>query len=195
MNFLETLIVYLIIGGAVGTTLAWRDRKRAPLWLTLGVLFWPVFLPLLFSPHREEVPPYHTELDALRGEVARIEPLPGELSALPAVLEAAGRLREGTDELSRLLTDQETALRADEPKLGRTEGTREVLEARRADVGRLRAARDAQEERELRLTAQIREAITKAHLARIGGATGDELKKVMAKMKDEIKLYPVNHDH
>lgn len=188
MNFLETLVIYLIIGAGVGSALALRDRKRAPLWLTLGVLFWPIFLPLLFSPHREEVPPFRTELDALRGEVARIEPLPGELAALPAVLDASGRLREETDELSRLLREQEEALRTDAPALDRSERTREVLEARRADVERLRAARDGQEERALRLTAQIREAITKAHLARIGGAAPEELRKLMSQMEDEVGL-------
>ena len=45
-----------------------------------------------------------------------------------------------------------------------------------------------QEERALRLIAQVREALTKIHLARIGGATPNELRKLMTRMEEELTL-------
>ena len=186
MRIEETLLIYAAIGAATAGALAWRDRRRAGLWLTLGLAFWPLFLPFLFSTPRESPPPEPPK-DGLRAEVAGLAPLPDELAALPSAVDAVERMREGVEDLSRLLAEQEAALAADEPSLSRSERTREVLESRRADLDRLRDARDDQEERALRLAGQVREAITKAHLARYGGATPEELRKLMSLMTDESR--------
>ena len=184
MRIEETLLIYGAIGFAVAGALAWRDPRRTPLWLTIGLAFWPLFLPFLFSPPNKP-PPIVAAAGTLRAEVDGLAPLPDELSDLPAAVDAVDRMREGVDDLSRVLTQHEAALAADEPTLSRSERTREVLESRRADLERLREARDEQEERTLRLTGQVREAITKAHLIRYGGATPEELQKLMTQMTDE----------
>ncbi len=180
-----TLLLYGLIGLAVGVALAVRDPRRAALWLTLGVLFWPLFLPLLFGSRKAAPRPPRKEIDALRDEIARLEP---PIPELAAAVDAAHRIREGMEELSRLLETQQAALAADEPALSKSERTREVLEARRADLERLRAVRDEQEERHLRVTAQVREAITKAHLARFSGSAPDDLRKHLARLADEVGL-------
>lgn len=187
MRIEETLVIYAAIGAAVAGALAWRDRRRAGLWLTVGLAFWPLFLPFLFSPPRRS-PPTEPAADGLRAEVEGLTPLPDELAALPSAVDAVDRMQEGVEDLSRLLAQQEAALDADEPLLSRSDRTREVLESRRADLGRLRDARDEQEELALRLTGQVREAITKAHLSRYGGATSEELRKLMARMSDEFRM-------
>jgi len=190
VNMEGTLLLYVLIGLAVGAALSIRDPRRAILWLTLGVLFWPLFLPLLFSPRTPAPKPPRKDLSALRDEVARLDP---PLPELVAALDAADRIREGKDELGRLLETQQAALAQDEPALAKSERTREVLEARRADLERLRAVRDEQEERHLRLTAQVREAITKAHLARFSAPARQELRKHLLRLSDELSLLNPNH--
>ena len=185
MNMEGTLLLYVLIGLAVGVTLSVRDPRRAVFWLTLGVLFWPLFLPLLLSPRKAAPKPPRKDIDALRDEIARLDP---PIPELAAAVDAADRIREGMDELTRLLEIQQAALAADEPALSRSDRTREVLEARKADLARLRAVRDEQEERHLRVTAQVREAITKAHLARFSEPARDELRKHLALLADEVGL-------
>jgi hypothetical protein len=184
----ETLILYLVIGLAVGAALAWRDPRRAALWLTLGVLFWPVFLPLLFSKPRKAQPKYVDELDSLRDEAARLSPLLPELRALPGALASAAAIRSGTEDLARLLQAREAALSTDEPALARNEKTREVREARVADLERIRSARDEQETRYIRIVSRVREAITQAHLARYSEESRRELLKQMARLTDEVAI-------
>lgn len=186
MNLEGTLLLYVLIGLAVGVTLAVRDPRRALFWLTLGVLFWPLFLPLLFSPRKATPKPPRRDIDALRDEVSRLDP---PIPELAGAVDAADRLREGMDELTHLLETQGAALAADEPALSKSERTREVLESRKADLDRLRTVRDEQEERHLRVTAQIREAITKAHLARFSEEARADLRKHLARLSDEIGMH------
>ncbi len=188
MRMEETLILYLVIGIAVGAALAWRDPRRAVLWLTVGVLFWPVFLPLLFSKPRKERPKYLNELEALRDEAARLEPELPELRAMGQALAAASAVRAGTDDLARHLRTQEAALSDDEPTLSRNEKAREVREARVADLQKLRSALDEQEARYLRLVSRVREAITQAHLARFSEESRADLRKQMARLSDEATI-------
>ena len=188
MRMEETLLLYLVIGLAVGAALAWRDPKRSALWLTLGVLFWPIFLPLLLGKPRKEKPKYVDELDALREEATRLATLLPELDRVPAALSAAAAIRAGTDDLARLLREQETALAADEPALARTEKTREIRESRLADLQRIRTAHDEQEARYLRVVSRVREAITQAHLARFSEESRRELHKQMARLADEVGI-------
>jgi hypothetical protein len=188
MRMEETLILYLVIGMAVGATLAWRDPRRAALWLTLGLLFWPVFLPLLFSKPRKERPKDVDELDSLRAEAECLAPLLPELRSLPGALASAALLRAGAEDLARLLRAQEAALSTDEPALARNDKTRELREARVADLDRIRSARDEQEARYLRIVSRVREAITQGHLARYSGESRRELAKQMARLTDECAI-------
>lgn len=188
MRMEETLILYLLIGVAVGAALAWRDPRRAALWLTFGLLFWPVFLPLLFSKPRKEKPKYVDELEGLREEAGKLAGLLPELGAIPAVLATAAELRAGTDDLARLLKVQEGAFAADEPVLARNEKAREVREARVTDLDRIRGALDEQEARYLRIVGRVREAITQAHLARFSEVSRRDLAKQMARLADEIGI-------
>lgn len=185
MNMEGTLLLYLLIGLAAGAALTIRDPRRAAFWLSLGVLFWPLFLPLLFQQRRAPPKPPRREIDGLRDEIARLDP---PIPELATAVDAAERIREGVDELARLLETQQAALAADEPALSKSERTREVLEARRADLDRLRAVRDEQEERRLRVEAQVREAVTKAHLARFSEPARAELRKHLARLSDEIQV-------
>jgi len=188
MRMEETLLLYLIIGLAVGAALAWRDPRRAALWLTLGVLFWPIFLPLLLSKPRKEKPKYVDELEGLRLEAARLAPQLPELDRVPAALAAAAAIRTGTEDLARLLKDQEAALSADEPALARSEKTREIREARHADLQRIRSAHEEQEARYLRIVSRVREALTQGHLARYSEESRRELRKQMARLADEAEI-------
>ena len=56
MRLYETVLLYLLIGLAVGASLAWRDRRRAGLWLTVGVIFWPIFVVPRSGPLMNDVP-------------------------------------------------------------------------------------------------------------------------------------------
>ena len=188
MRMEETVLLYLLIGLAVGAALAWRDSRRAALWLTLGVVFWPIFLPLLFSKPQRPRPRQIDELDALREETARLAPILPEIDALPRALAAAEGIRAGTDDLRRLLETQEAALTADEPALARSEKAREIREARVADLEKIRAARDEQEARYLRIVSRVREAITQAHLARFSEESRRDLVKQMARLSDETGI-------
>lgn len=188
MRMEETLLLYLIIGLAVGAALAWRDPRRAPLWLTLGVLFWPIFLPLLFSKPAKPKPNYMSELDALRDEAARLAPQLPELDRVPAALTAAAAVRAGALDLERLLRDQEAALLVDEPALARTQKTREIRESRLADLERIRSAHEEQEARYLRIVSRIREALTQAHLARFSEESRRDLRKQMDRLADEVDI-------
>jgi len=188
MRMEETLILYFVIGLAVGAALAWRDPRRAALWLTLGILFWPIFLPLLFSKPRKERPQFIDELDGLREEAERLAPQLPELATLSSALAAAERIRSGTDDLARLLQSQEAGLALDEPALARNEKTRDVREARLADLQRIRSARDEQEARYLRIVSRVREALTQGHLARFSEESRRELRKQMARLDDELAI-------
>ena len=187
MRMEETILLYLITGLAVGAALAWRDPRRAALWLTLGVLFWPIFLPLLFAKPRRPRRSI-SELDSLREEAERLVPALPELAALAGALDAAAAIRAGAEDLARLLGTQEAALAADEPALARNEKAREVREARVADLARIRSAQDEQEARYLRIVSRVREAITQAHLARFSEDSRRELRKQMARLGDELIL-------
>jgi hypothetical protein len=188
MRMEETLLLYLVIGLAVGAALAWRDPRRAALWLTLGILFWPIFLPLLFSKPRKERPKFMGELDQLREEALRLVPQLPELGPLESALAAAERIRAGTEDLERLLKSQEAGLALDEPALARNEKTRDLREARLADLERIRTARDQQEARYLRIVSRVREALTQGHLARFSQESRRELEKQMARLADELEI-------
>ena len=187
MRMEETILLYLIIGLAVGAALTRLDPRRVALWLTVGVLFWPVFLPLLFAKPRR---PRRSigELDSLREEAERLTASLPELASLSEALATAAAIRAGTEDLARLLGAQESALAADEPALARNEKAREVREARVADLARIRAAQDEQEARYLRIVSRVREAITQAHLARFSEESRRELEKQMARLGDEIAI-------
>jgi len=187
MRMEETIILYLITGLAVGAALAWRDPRRAALWLSLGVIFWPVFLPLLFAKPRRPRRSI-SELDSLREEAERLTAELPELSSLSEALATAAAVRTGSEDLARLLGTQEAALAADEPALARNEKAREIREARVADLARIRAAQDEQEARYLRIVSRVREAITQAHLARFSEESRRELKKQMARLGDELSI-------
>jgi hypothetical protein len=188
MRMEETLLLYLVTGLAIGATLAWRDPRRAALWLTMGILFWPVFLPLLFRKPARPRTRSIQELDLLREEADRVAPLLPETGSLPRALDAAEAIRGAVDDLGRLLQEQEAALAVDEPALSRNEKAREVKEARVADLERIRAARDEHEARYLRIVSRVREAITQAHLARFSEESRRELAKQMARLADETSI-------
>jgi len=188
MRMEETVLLYLLIGLAVGASLAWRDRRRAGLWLTVGVIFWPIFVPLLFSRPRPLRPRTADELDSLRDEAARLAPMLPEIDGLTRAIGAAAGIRAGADELRRLLETQEAALSADEPALARNERTREVREARVADLEKIRTARDEQEARYLKIVSRVREAITQAHLSRFSDDARRELAKQLARLADETDI-------
>jgi len=183
----ETILLYLIIGLTVGVALVRIDPRRAALWLTLGVVFWPVFLPLLFAKPRRPRRSI-SELDSLREETDRLTASLPEVAPLSDALAAAAAIRAGAEDLARLLGAQETALAADEPALARNEKAREVREARVADLARIRAAQDEQEARYLRIVSRVREAITQAHLARFSEESRRELRKQMARLGDELAI-------
>jgi hypothetical protein len=188
MRMEETLLLYLVTGLAVGTALAWRDLRRAALWLTMGVLFWPVFLPLLFRKPARPRPRSIQELDSLRDQASRLGPMLPEAGALPRALDTAEALRAGVDDLTRLLQDQESALAIDEPALARNEKAREVKESRVADLERIRSARDEHEARYLRIVSRVREAITQAHLARFSEESRRDLVKQLARLAEETAI-------
>ena len=180
MRMEETILLYLITGLAVGVALTRLDPRRTALWLTLGVLFWPVFLPLLFAKPRRPRRSIR-ELDSLREEADRlIADLP-EVAPLSDALASAEAIRTGAEDLARLLETQEAAL-------ARNEKARELREARVADLVRIRAAQDEQEARYLRIVSRVREAITQAHLARFSEESRRELRKQMARLGDELTL-------
>lgn len=183
-----TLLLYLLVGLAVGATLAWRDPRRWALWLTLGVLFWPLFLPLLFPKPRPPKPTFIDELEGLRGEALRLAPQLPELGALPDVLVQAARIRSGKEDLDRLFETEGAALAADEPALARTEKTRAIRESRVADLERIRGARDEQDARYLQSVSRVREVITLAHLARYSPDSRRDLEKQLALLQDEMDL-------
>ncbi len=187
MRMEETILLYLITGLAVGAALAWRDPRRAALWLTVGVLFWPVFLPLLFAKPRRPRRSIR-ELDSLREEADRLTASLPEVASLAQALATAEAIRSGSEDLARLLVAQEAALAADEPALARNEKAREVREARVADLARIRAAQDEQDARYLRIVSRVREAITQAHLARFSEDSRRELRKQMARLGDELAI-------
>jgi len=187
MRMEETILLYLILGLTVGVALVRLDPRRAALWLTIGVVFWPVFLPLLFAKPRR---PRRSigELDSLREDAERLTASLPEVAPLSDALATAAAIRAGAEDLARLLGDQETALAADEPALARNEKARELREARVADLARIRAAQDEQEARYLRIVSRVREAITQAHLARFSEESRRELRKQMARLEDELTL-------
>ena len=187
MRMEETVLLYLIIGLAVGSALAWRDPRRAALWLTLGVLFWPIFLPLLFAKPRRPRRSIN-ELDSLREEAERLTVSLPEVASLGGALARAAEIRSGSEDLARLLAEQEAALAADEPSFARNEKAKEVRETRVADLARIRAAQDEQDARYLRIVSRVREAITQAHLARFSEESRRELQKQMARLGDEAAI-------
>ena len=187
MRMEETVLLYLIIGLAVGSALAWRDPRRAALWLTLGVLFWPIFLPLLFAKPRRPRRSI-SELDSLREEAERLTASLPEVASLSDALATAAAIRSGSEDLARLLVAQEAALAADEPAFSKNEKAKEVREARVADLARIRAAQDEQDARYLRIVSRVREAITQAHLARFSEESRRELQKQMARLGDEAAI-------
>lgn len=185
MRMEETVLLYLIMGLGVGIALTWRDPRRAILWLTVGILFWPVFLPLLFRKSGRPRPRSIQEIELLREEAARLAPALPEIDAALAASEA---IRGGVDDLARLLAEHEAALAVDEPALARNEKAREVREARVADLERIRSARDEHEARYLRIVGRVREAITQAHLARFSEESRRELAKQLARLADETGI-------
>jgi hypothetical protein len=184
----ETVLVYVLIGLAVGVALAWRDPRLAPLWLTLGVLFWPVFLPLLFGKGHRTRPRPRDSIHGLREEAQRLASELQEVAALSRALDAADALRAGTEDLARHLAGQEAAFAADEPTLSRNEKARELWEARSADLDRIRSARDEQEARYLRIVGRVREALTQAHLARFSEESRRDLRKQLSRLDDELGI-------
>lgn len=183
-----TLLLYLVTGTGVGAALAWRDAPRWALWMTLGVAFWPVFLPLLWAPPRGDRPPGTDELAPLREEVAGLTRANPELEPLGRALRQAQATRRAAEELARLLKQRQCEFAADEPAVARNARAQEAREARAADLERIRAARDEQEARYLGLIARVREIVTLAHLARYSEPSRAELAKQLGRIRDESEI-------
>lgn len=189
MRPLEILILYLIIGAAVG--LSQHRAGRAGSWLS--VPFWPLFLPTLLGETGGAPEGNRPDL----GWKARIEAATAGLAGALGGMEGARHgpevsaslkhlniklfeLSDRLDHLERVLSGPEHAPEALERALqAASPSARPLVEARLQNEGRLRALRAERREELEQALAMLDDLATRAHLARF---TGDAAETVAGEL-------------
>jgi hypothetical protein len=213
MNFTISCLFYLLIGGGVATALFLDDRRLGAgerLFRSLtGILFWPLYLPMLLQPAGSEfeADPEPSEAlfpqDDLERAISQVESeLQAALGSLDGWAEIAlshagerfDELRtawrtqaDRIRELDRLLSQPEFQSRMndlEQPGLARSQ-TSEA--ARRENIARLEQIRGKMHEDLMGTLAWVRELVTMIHLAKFTGAPASRAEELIAQIAATVE--------
>jgi hypothetical protein len=201
----SSLVLYLLLGGAVAVAVYLSDRERRPgerLFLVLtAVPFWPLYLPGLLSrggPAAGESsgePPAGDGLAAVTTQAeAELDAASSDLDGWAGSDRARDRLRElrpawqarveRIRAMDRLLSLPYGAGPPDlaEPSSAQDERLRHSREAWRQNLERLRRLRQQAYADLLASLARVREVVMLLHLARFGGAPASRAEELVAQV-------------
>ncbi len=213
MSFTVSCLFYLLIGGGVGTALFLDDKPLSlgeRIFRSLsGILFWPLYLPLLLQPADPPAPtgPFHQPKPAPKDElgtaIAQVErELEAALGSLDgwaeiALADASERIDElraawGTQaerirELDHLLARPEFLTK---PPVGeeflsvRSNGSEA---SRRENIARLHQVRKQMHEDLMGTLAWVRELVTMIHLAKFTGAPASRAEELIAQIAASVE--------
>jgi len=208
MGIAGTLLIYAVIGLAVGLLLALRERR--PALLLLGVAFWPLLAPfVLASPGKSASPP--TPGAPPDGRIDRVqEEVLEALSGLDGLAEAAlqpevKRVRDLADAMARMdrrIADMDALLLS--PQLQRRSAELQLAElqsrgvpeddarvqsvrARLRNVDRLRALRDQSRADLERILLKLEEMASQLHVLKFAGRPEGELLSVIKEIADGVE--------
>ncbi len=190
MNASITAIFYGLVGAGVAVALFLSDstgsRYERSFRVLTAFLFWPLYLPLLLSPTSPSVPatpPPAAPSDELAAQIAQVETELGRAlkslnvehdTALRPELDLLGELQsawrvqaERVRELDGLLA--QPAFVESAPVGSETERATQCEQSRQQNLTRLRAVRQRTHQNLLDELSEVRELVTRIHLAKYTG--------------------------
>lgn len=226
MNFAISCLFYLLIGVGVAVALFLHDRplgvgERLFRSLT-GILFWPLYLPLLLQPSGIDATPEPETSEAslpqddLERAISQVEnELEAALKSLDGWAEMAlSHAGESFEELRTAWRMQADRIRELEGLLSKPEFKTEMLgadeagpgqsqksdAARRENIHRLKQIRGKMHEDLLGTLAWVRELVTMIHLAKFTGAPASRAEELIAQIAatveglSEVSQWNQNHE-
>lgn len=215
MSLTMTCLFYLLIGGGVGTALFLDDRRLGlgeRLFRSLtGVLFWPLYLPLLLQSNETETAWDREDRgkpmpqDDLQQAISQVESeLEAALNSLDGWAEVAlSRAGERFDELRAAWSSQAERIRELDRLLSQPEFQTARLEpddssagsnrsqssdaSRRENIARLHQVRGKMHDELMGTLAWVRELVTMIHLAKFTGAPASRAEELVAQIAATVE--------
>lgn len=208
MGFVETCVIYLLLGGVVAVALVLRAEGKGPgarcATFVAGLFFWPAFAPFLLSSGKP--PPSPTVLPAravqarLLSALGRVEGLAAdvlrpEVARLRGLVDAVGRMEARVTEMDALLGTPEFDRVAAEAQLG-TLSRRGLLpedarvqsvQARLRNVERLVAMRERTAADLERVVLQLEEMGSRLQLLKFAGRPDAELVALLQSVASSVE--------
>ncbi len=207
MGFVETCVIYFLLGGVVAVALVLRAEGQGPgarcVTFVAGVFFWPVYAPFLLAPARPvapAVPGARAARARLLSALGRVEGLAAdvlrpEVARLRGLVDAVGRMEARVVEMDALLASPEFDRAA-------AEGQREALarrgvppedpraqsvQARLRNVERLGAMRERTAVDLERVVLQLEELGSRLQLLKFAGRPDAELVALLQSVATSVE--------
>ncbi len=210
MGFVETCVIYLLLGGVIAVALVLRAEGKGPgarcLTFVAGLFFWPVFAPFLLSSGRAPVSSPGTVLPAravqarLLSALGRVEGLAAdvlrpEVARLRGLVDAVGRMEARVTEMDTLLGTPEFDRGAAEAQLEMLsrrgllpEDARvQSVQARLRNVERLVAMRERTAADLERVVLQLEEMGSRLQLLKFAGRPDAELVALLQSVASSVE--------
>lgn len=209
MGFVETCVIYLLLGGVVAVALVLRAEGKGPgarcATFVAGLFFWPAFAPFLLSPGRAPaaptaVLPARAVQARLLSALGRVEGLAAdvlrpEVARLRGLVDAVGRMEARVTEMDTLLGTPEFDRVAAEAQL-ETLSRRGLLpedarvqsvQARLRNVERLVAMRERTAADLERVVLQLEEMGSRLQLLKFAGRPDAELVALLQSVASSVE--------
>lgn len=207
MGFVETCVIYLLLGGVAAVALVLRaegkGRGARCVTFVAGLFFWPVFAPFLLAPARAPTthsPPAQAVQARLLSALGRVEGLAAdvlrpEVARLRGLLDAVGRMERRVAEMDALLGTPEfdrAAAQAQLEALSRRglapeDGRVQSVQARLRNVERLAAMRERTAADLERVVLQLEEMGSRLQLLKFAGRPDAELVALLQSVASSVE--------
>lgn len=210
MLLAETVIFYLLLGGAVAVAVFVRGREGPPVTIGLEVtaacLFWPLFVPMLLAPVAEadaanatRVEPSTEKEDSLAAAISQVErELDAALDGLDGWAEnVLNSEQHRLEELRLAWKAQADRIRQIDQLLAepsaRADSLADVASARRSEktrqenIRQLSALRNRMHADLVGTLAWVRELVTMIHLAKFSGAPAARAEELVAQIAAAVQ--------
>lgn len=208
MGFVETCVIYLLLGGVVAVALVLRAEGKGAgarcVTFVAGLFFWPVFAPFLLAPGRAPVSPSVLPARAVQGrllsalgsvEGLAADVLRPEVARLRGLVDAVGRMEARVAEMDALLATPEfdrAGAGAQLETLSRRGLTAEdarvqSVQARLRNMERLAAMRERTAADLERVVLQLEEMGSRLQLLKFAGRPDAELVALLQSVASSVE--------
>jgi hypothetical protein len=209
MGFVETCVIYLLLGGVIAVALVLRaegkGRGERCVTFVAGLVFWPIFAPFLLAPGRAALPatstlPARAVQARLLSALGRVEGLAAdvlrpEVARLRGLVDAVGRMEARVGEMDALLGTPEFDRAAAEAQLealsrrglAPEDGRVQSVQARLRNVERLVAMRERTAADLERVVLQLEEMGSRLQLLKFAGRPDAELVALLQSVASSVE--------